>query len=82
MVCSVTFATVFGLCPGFGDGAAPCLACASIAASTATSPGLRPFVYTSDIAGRPHVYHPGAGNACEQYYVDGRLAPGMNAFAW
>jgi Cof subfamily protein (haloacid dehalogenase superfamily) len=38
--------------------------------------GLRPFVYTSDIAGRPHVYYPGAGNACEQYYVDRRLAAG------
>ena len=42
--------------------------------------GLRPFVFTCDTAGQPHVYYPGAGNAGEQEFVDRRLAAGDKRF--
>jgi 5-amino-6-(5-phospho-D-ribitylamino)uracil phosphatase len=42
--------------------------------------GLRPFVFTSDSAGREHIYYPGAGNASEQHFVDRRLAAGDERF--
>lgn len=42
--------------------------------------GLRPFVHTSDTAGRPRVYYSGAGNPGEQHYLDRRLAAGDKRF--